>query len=268
MSDLNSNKLIANLVDHIRLTSFPRELADCLAGLANFNTCLMLVFAPGSKPTLVYTESENSSPALRTYLHHSYLLDPLYRSLQESSSCNSQPAGINRLSNIAPDSFTQSEYFHSCYKAFDLVDEINLVVELTENHYFTLSLGRKSTLGSITRSEMNRLQEHCAIISALVRQFWISNADEYLPNTRNRSTLTQALRTFGQGVLTRREQEITALILQGHSSLSIADLLNISVGTVKVHRKNIHGRLNTSQQNEIFTLFLNHLNEMEIRVVA
>ena len=78
----------------------------------------------------------------------------------------------------------------------------------------------------------------------------------------------QALRTFGQGVLTRREQEITALILQGHSSQSIADQLNISVGTVKVHRKNIHSRLNTSQQSEIFTLFLNHLSEMEMRVVA
>ena len=53
-----------------------------------------------------------------------------------------------------------------------------------------------------------------------------------------------------------------------HSSQSIADQLNISVGTVKVHRKNIHSRLNTSQQSEIFTLFLNHLSEMEMRVVA
>ncbi|MDO6682680.1 MULTISPECIES: helix-turn-helix transcriptional regulator [unclassified Oceanobacter] len=267
MADIIATKALASLVDHIRLTSFPKELADYLATLAHFDTCLMLVFVPGAKPTLVYTETSEPSPALETYLHHSYLLDPLYSALQNNAS-SSQITGLSRLSSIAPDSFTQTEYFHNCYQEFDLVDEINLVIELAESSYFTLSLGRKSSLGSITRAEMNRLQEHCAMISALIRQFWLSNADEYLPNGKSRSTLTQALRTFGQGVLTRREQEITALILQGHSSQSIADLLNICVGTVKVHRKNIHGRLNTSQQSEIFTLFLNHLSEMDMRIVA
>ncbi len=256
-------KHIATLVDHIRMTSFPTELAEFLAGICHFDTCVMLVFQPNVSPALVYTESETPSPAMTTYLSHSYLLDPLYNALN-----NSELPGVSRLCSIAPDSFTQSEYFQSCYQSFDLVDEINLVVELEEGSHFALSLGRKSSLGSITRTELNRLQEHYSLLSALIRQFWLSNADEYLPNGKTRSTLTQAMRTFGQGVLTRREQEITALILQGHSSQAIADLLSISVGTVKVHRKNIHSRLNTSQQNEIFTLFLNHLNEMEMRIVA
>lgn len=262
-SDSKQNRQLAALIDHVRLSGFPTELAEYLSGLCLFDTCLMLVFQPGSRPALVYTESGTLSPAMETYIHHSYLLDPLYNALQKNSA-----GTVSRISSIAPDSFLQSKYYQECYQAFDLVDEINLVIELEEGSYFTLSLGRKSSLGSITRSELNRLQEQYAIISSLVRQFWLSNADDYLPNGRSRSTLTQALRTFGQGVLTRREQEITALILQGHSSQSIAEQLNISVGTVKVHRKNIHSRLNTSQQNEIFTLFLNHLNEMEIRIVA
>lgn len=262
-SELKQGRQVATLIDHIRLTSFPKELAAFLSGVCLFDTCLMLVFQPGCRPALVYTESEDMSPALQTYLNRSYLLDPLYNALQQGAS-----EGISRLSAIAPDSFLRSEYFQSCYQAFDLVDEINLVVELEEDCYFALSLGRKSSLGSITRAELNRLQEHYTILCALIRQFWLSNADEYLPDGKSRSTLEQALRTFGCGVLTRREQEITALILQGHSSQSIADQLSISVGTVKVHRKNIHAKLDTSQQNEIFTLFLNHLNEMEMRVVA
>lgn len=262
-NDIKQSRQLAALIDHIRLTSFPKELAEFLSGLCLFDTCLMLVFQPGSRPALVYTESDELSPAMDVYLNRSYLLDPLYNSLQQGAA-----EGIARLSAIAPDSFSKSEYFHSCYQSFDLIDEINLVVELEENSYFTLSLGRKSSLGSITRAELNRLQENYTILSALIRQFWLSNADEYLPDGKSRSTLAQALRTFGRGVLTRREQEITALILQGHSSQSIADQLSISVGTVKVHRKNIHAKLDTSQQNEIFTLFLNHLNEMEMRVVA
>ncbi|MDO6806409.1 hypothetical protein Q4595_28385, partial [Wenyingzhuangia sp. 1_MG-2023] len=84
-------------------------------------------------------------------------LDPLYSALQNNAS-SSQITGLSRLSSIAPDSFTQTEYFHNCYQEFDLVDEINLVIELAESSYFTLSLGRKSSLGSITRAEMNRLQ--------------------------------------------------------------------------------------------------------------
>ena len=75
--------------------------------------------------------------------------------------------------------------------------------------------------------------------------------------------MKQALSSFGSGILTPREQQISGLILQGHSSKAIANQLNISLGTVKVHRKNIHTRLKTSTQSEIFTLFLAHLNELE-----
>lgn len=263
MPDSADNRQLASLIDHVRLSGFPTELAAYLSGLCLFDTCLMLVYQPERRPAMVYTETEKVSPTLHTYLQHSYLLDPLYNALEKRD-----VAHLVRLSSLAPDSFSQTDYYQNCYKNFDLVDEIDLVVELEESSYFTISLGRKSSLGCITRAELNRLQEQLPIISSLVRQFWLSNADEYLPRDKSRSTLTQAMRTFGQGVLTRREQEITGLILQGHSSQSIADQLNISVGTVKVHRKNIHSRLNTSQQSEIFTLFLNHLNEMEIRIAA
>jgi len=263
MPDSADCKQLANLVDHIRLTSFPTELEKYLKTLCHFDTCLMLVYQHGSRPALVHTETDEISPALSLYLKRCYLLDPLFNAVQKD-----EVPALSRISTLAPDSFTQSEYYQSCYQAFDLVDEINLVVQLDEHNVLTISLGRKSALGCITRTEMNRLQEQQTILSSLIRQFWLSNCDEYLPQSKSRSTLEQALRSFGQGVLTRREQEITALILQGHSSQSIADQLSISVGTVKVHRKNIHSRLNTSQQSEIFTLFLNHLSEMEMRVVA
>jgi DNA-binding CsgD family transcriptional regulator len=52
--------------------------------------------------------------------------------------------------------------------------------------------------------------------------------------------------------LTKREAEITAFILQGHSSLSISLILNISTETVKVHRKNIYRKLRISSQAELF----------------
>ena len=126
-----------------------------------------------------------------------------------------------------------------------------------------ITIGRKTRLGTITRAELKRLNDVYPIINSLVRQFWLSQSQEYVKYETEAGAMNHALCTFANGVLTKREQEITALILQGHSSKAIANQLNISLGTVKVHRKNIHTRLNTSTQSEIFTLFLSHLNELD-----
>ena len=46
------------------------------------------------------------------------------------------------------------------------------------------------------------------------------------------------------------------LILKGHSNKSIAQLLEISVDTVKVYNKRFHTKLEISSQAELFSLFL------------
>ncbi|MBT6825500.1 MAG: helix-turn-helix transcriptional regulator, partial [Rhodospirillales bacterium] len=50
--------------------------------------------------------------------------------------------------------------------------------------------------------------------------------------------------------------EVVSLILRGYSSISIGSMLDISVSTVKVHRKNIYAKLHISSQAELFSLFL------------
>lgn len=257
-----SPKDLASLVDHIRLRSFPSALEEFLSTQCHFDTILIVTFKKSFKPIILHpTNPAEQSPTLRNYLNKSYILDPLFNSVQNSDTPN-----VSRLIEIAPDSFETTEYYQTCYKNFDLVDEINLAVELDPEVTCTISLGRKTSLGTITRAEIHRLNEVYPVINSLVRQFWLSQSQEYIKYEKPDSAMKQALCTFGNGVLTRREQEITGLILQGHSSKAIANMLNISLGTVKVHRKNIHTRLNTSTQSEIFTLFLAHLNELEATV--
>ena len=53
-----------------------------------------------------------------------------------------------------------------------------------------------------------------------------------------------------------REREIVSMILQGHSTESVALRLDISPGTVKVHRKNIYRKLKVSSQGELFAAFM------------
>lgn len=44
-----------------------------------------------------------------------------------------------------------------------------------------------------------------------------------------------------------------------HSRISIGKLLDIAEGTVKLHRKHIHVKLEISSQMEFINLFIQHL---------
>lgn len=46
------------------------------------------------------------------------------------------------------------------------------------------------------------------------------------------------------------------LVLQGHSSESISDILGIATGTVRIHRKNVYAKMRISSQRELFAMFI------------
>lgn len=252
-------KALASLIDSVRLPSFGGALEKFLATQCHFDTLLMVTFKKSFKPIVLHpTDPAEQSLTLHNYINRSYVLDPLFNAIQGDLG-----EGVSRLIDIAPDSFETSEYYQTCYKDFDLIDEINLTIELDSKVTCAISLGRRTSRGTITRAELTRLNEIYPIVNSLVRQFWLSQSQEYIKYEKSEGAMKQALSSFGSGILTPREQEITGLILQGHSSKAIANMLDISLGTVKVHRKNIHTRLNTSTQSEIFTLFLAHLKELD-----
>lgn len=263
ISRINANdswqKNVAVLIEHQRLRSFPAVLEEFLSTLCFYDTFIMVAYKASLRPILLHpTAPEEQSDTLRLYINHAYVIDPLFHAIESGVA-----PGVIRLADIMPDSFKETEYFQTCYQDFGLVDEINLIIQLDDEVTCTLTLGRKAALDSIPRSELNTLNEFYPILSALVRQFWLSQSQEYLQYGRSHGPMKRALSTFASGVLTHREREITELILRGYSSQAIADQLKISVGTVKVHRKNIHNRLNTSTQAEIFTQFIAHLNSLD-----
>ena len=71
--------------------------------------------------------------------------------------------------------------------------------------------------------------------------------------------LTECFDNFGAGVLTRRERQISQLLLRGHSSKSVARELDIAPGTVMVHKRNLFAKLGISSQYELFSLFIDEL---------
>ncbi|ANG64626.1 helix-turn-helix transcriptional regulator [Marinobacterium aestuarii] len=246
---------VAQLIDHIRLPGFPQALASALGRMVHFDTMLLAVYREQDRPRVLHPlASDPRSAAMCRYLNEAYMLDPVFNAIRRQI----RP-GVQRLADIAPDSFEQSDYYRSCYREFGLIDEVVLFIYPEPGIAFTVSIGRRQELGSVTRAERLGLQALFPVLSALVKQFWLVQSGRYLNERKSGGALAQAMETFGCGILTAREQEVAGLVLQGFSSDAIAAQLHISSGTVKVHRKNMHARLNTSTQSELFSLFLDHL---------
>jgi DNA-binding CsgD family transcriptional regulator len=83
---------------------------------------------------------------------------------------------------------------------------------------------------------------------------WTDTIEEIglAPARAGQPTLPESL---AQG-LTRREQEIVQMILQGYPTHSIADRLGLSRGTVKNYRRRIYDKLDITTEREIFLCFI------------
>jgi len=256
--NLNLTKIskgIAELVSHARLKSFTQVLAGFLSRYCSYDEITILACSPNEVPALVYPQGyENHTPMLQDYFNSEYLMDP---------SLNPEITGdrsVFRLTDLYQDSLTQDQFYRRYYQHLGYSDEVLLSIKVGNENRIIISLGRKTVLGKVSRRELNQLQDLYPMIKVLVQQFWLYQGDNYCGQIGEGDALGNALQSFGRGILTRREQEVSALILKGYSSKCIARNLDISVGTVKVHRRNIHSRMKTSTQTDLFKEFLAYLD--------
>ncbi|MFN3280397.1 MAG: LuxR C-terminal-related transcriptional regulator [Tabrizicola sp.] len=221
---------------------------------------IVLAYRDGVAPQVMFRHSAPGSPVFgqldSTYLGGAYLFDP-YHALHLAR----VPPGLYRLSDVAPDAFQRSRYFNDYYRQTTLVDELTFIAYPAHGVTLNLCLGRE---GQSRRPFEARAIETCQRISpvvvALAEAHWSGLAATGSPPdavTRQiRARLAEAdIR------LTPRQVEVALLILQGHSSASIALQLQISPQTVKVFRRQIYARCGLSSQAELFGLLMPLLGE-------
>ncbi|KIC09231.1 hypothetical protein RA19_16085 [Leisingera sp. ANG-M1] len=71
--------------------------------------------------------------------------------------------------------------------------------------------------------------------------------------------LETALQQLFRERLTERETAICGLILRGQPTVTVAETLGISAGTVKNHRKRIYRKLDITTERELFLMLLQHI---------
>jgi DNA-binding CsgD family transcriptional regulator len=271
MASIDDNPLswddhVARMVDHIDSDELPAQLVAGLSALNSFSMATIFILRGQSRPICTFEnfpESVNKI-GIENFVGGTYVLNPVYR-----AHLNGIEQGVYRLRDLAPDDYFSSG-FAETHKVIEVADEE--IAHLTEGWprgfeelviavpiddvTIEIDLYRRYKDGGFSQADIENLSSRMSIIGAITRKFWQLHSDKLAPNPRDNS-INDIYDGFGADVLTRREREVIQYVLRGHSSGSIALNLDISVTTIKTHRKRAYSKLNISSQSELFSMFLN-----------
>ncbi len=257
--------LLSQCIASIENKEFAENLIAALKSITDFDYSVSFAYHQKEKPICLY---HTFSPGERIvfvddYLKGPYLLDPFFKACERKVD-----SGLHRLRDIAPDRFLQSEYYRSYYILTGLAEEICYTVCLSKGVSIAISLMRSGSSPRFSAREFRLLNSVVPIVDSLVKRHWhdLDNQFTTEPSDRESSDNGTLIETAVSALLgsriTPRESQVVAQVLEGHSSDSIARSLGISVGTVRIHRRNIYAKLQISSQQELFSIFFNKLKNI------
>lgn len=238
---------------------FPTSLAATIRRLVPFDYTVTFAYNGSGIPLCLHHTfaPKQFDIHVREYEIGPYLLDPFYK-----AASNGVRSGLSRMSDHAPDQFYKSEYYKSYYVQTGPVDEVAFFVPAKENWVLVTSLMRAPSQPVFSTHELRILRTVEPLVRRIAEAHW--HHDERLKPPGHvedekevlRRTVQEALAERGMPALTPRELQVVGLVLEGHSSESISNLLGISAGTVRIHRKNIYAKMRISSQRELFAIFI------------
>lgn len=144
------------------------------------------------------------------------------------------------------------------------VDEFCFHCNLAADAKLRMCLGRNQQLGMFTAEERQFIADVSMIFSSLLVQYgdYQLQCGQQPPEIEPQSLEIQ-VQTYSSSKqeltpLTQREAQVTAMVLKGHTSISVGLVLGIATETVKIHRKRIYKKLQVGTQAELFAR-LSHL---------
>jgi DNA-binding CsgD family transcriptional regulator len=250
---------LSQCIDSIGAEKFPQSLVGALKLLAEFDYSVAFAYYQSEKPLCLFHtfSTEKRVVFVDNYLKGPYLLDPFFKACDRKVE-----TGMYRLRDIAPDRFYQSEYYRSYYIQTGLSEEICYIFYLPKGVAVVISLMRSGERSRFSAREFRLLASIAPIAASLAQRHWQDIPEKFDIEAavdephRGRALIESTVSTLFSQRITPRETQVVAQVLEGHSSDSIATNLGISVGTVRIHRRNIYAKLRISSQQELFSIFL------------
>lgn len=248
-ADWNQN--LARLLEKKGHPELPMLLSQSLQPILAHDNVIIKAYSGDGCPHILYEDypKEFHAEYIGRYLDGMYRLDPVSNSIREGMT-----SGILRI-NQRTGQLNGSDYYKHYYRELRLDDEIDVLFNDRDHSVLVMSIGRRQrNLASIT--ELRALHSIYPLLKNLLSGFAPESANPAPQQPQD--SLSRALASFAEGLLTPREQEVARLMLQGNSSKLIARQLNISQATVKVHRRNIYTRLGVRSELQLCDQFLRH----------
>ena len=254
--------LLAQCVDSIGNDEFPGKLVETLKLAADFDYSVSFAYHQNEKPLCLFNtfSRANRSVFVDDYLKGPYLLDPFFKACGRKVD-----TGLYRLQDVAPDRFYQSEYYRSYYVQTGLAEEICYVFYFPHGVSVAISLMRAGDKSRFTAREFKLLKSVTPIVVSLSQAHWEGLHNRFesesgeISVVDNHVLIEETVCALFGSRITPREAQVVAQVLEGHSSEAIAKSLGISVGTVRIHRRNIYGKLHISSQQELFSIFFQEI---------
>jgi DNA-binding CsgD family transcriptional regulator len=247
------------LLSQVGSYQFPDTLAETVGRLVPFDYTVSFAYSGPGKPVCLHHTfgPKQFDIHVQEYEVGPYLLDPFYK-----ATANGIRSGIHKLAELAPDQFYKSEYYKSYYVQTGPVDEIAFFTPGKDGWIIVTSLMRAPSQANFSAHDLRTLRTVEPLVRRIAEAHW--RIEERLKTGSQmedgkevlRRTVRDALEARGMPQLTPREMQVVGLVLEGHSSESIANLLAISAGTVRIHRKNIYAKMRISSQRELFSIFI------------
>ena len=244
---------LALMLDQIGTEGFVAALRGVLELTCTFESMVVTRYPFGAPPVSLFHDLDEVQAAISVQFYASgpYLLDPLYQACRKPVA-----PGAYRLLDLAAPRFDRSEYFRTFYRKIRLGDEIGILIRQRADSWIVVSLARNARRPRFSAEEVAQVNTVVRTVSTAVLMNWggATEADYAAEGT----ILEDRLEDFAQDILSPREAEIVRLVLLGHSTPSVAALLGIAEGTVKVHRHHAYAKLGITSQAELLALAARH----------
>ncbi|MDR5902990.1 helix-turn-helix transcriptional regulator [Halomonas icarae] len=237
-------------------------LADCVATLGNESfgnhlTALLrrslgveqcILFAYTHVDVMSYLLVDNSRyPKVAGRLAHLYTgglfrQDPNYSRLRQLLLAGDGRADAELLP--MPEDMSPA-YRRHLFAFPDLADKASIVIPAPKIVYY-LNLYRDLARGSFSRTDLKRLQALAPLIASLVRRHYRQTPPAAL-NAQNEDA--EALE-----VLSKRERELSLLLLHGHTLKTAAAELNIALSSAETYRKRAYAKLGVRSKAGLLAL--------------
>jgi DNA-binding CsgD family transcriptional regulator len=214
----------------------------------------VLQFFKDKRPRVLFCNPLVPTATWDTYTAGPYLFDPIYQHFVGGGT-----AGVYRLIDIAQPEYLHSEFFKQFIASHDNCDERDLLVPTAQGWAFGVMLTRSRHAQPFSESDVEMIQGLQPLVAALLRRHATLSSDMLEPETARdlvQRKIDTAMRRFGASILTPREHAVLRYLLGGYSSSLIGERLGIAEGTVKIHRRSIHAKLDLNSQAEVLALFL------------